>query len=108
VPSRWPEPFGLTATEAMMRGTAVVASDIGGLADIVEDGVTGMRVPAGDEAALGSALVQILSDRMYAERLGAAARARARDAFTLDRCLASFERLYDSLLHSEQVHARVG
>ena len=35
VPSRWPEPFGLTATEAMMRGTAVVASEVGGLADIV-------------------------------------------------------------------------
>ena len=35
VPSRWPEPFGLTATEAMMRGTAVVASDIGGLAESV-------------------------------------------------------------------------
>ena len=97
VPSRWPEPFGLTATEAMMRGTAVVASDIGGLAESVAHESTGLRVPPGDESALADALVRLLSDRALAERLGQAGRERARAQFTLEGCVARFERLYESL-----------
>jgi len=100
VPSRWPEPFGLTATEAMMRGTAVIASDIGGLAESVVHGVTGLRVPAGDENALADALALVLSDRALAERLGDAGRERALTHFTLDVCVARFERLYDALRSS--------
>ena len=97
VPSRWPEPFGLTATEAMMRGTAVVASDIGGLAESVQHETTGLRVPAGDELALADALTRVLADRDFAERLGEAGRARAREWFSMDSCLTHFERLYASL-----------
>ena len=98
VPSRWPEPFGLTATEAMMHGTAVVASDIGGLAESVAHESTGLRVPPGDELALADALVRLLSDRALAERLGAAGRERAHARFTLDVCVTRFERLYHRLL----------
>jgi glycosyltransferase involved in cell wall biosynthesis len=107
VPSRWPEPFGLTATEAMMRGTAVVASDIGGLAEIVKHERTGLRVPAGDVDALTASLVRLLTDRTMAERLGAAAGERARTHFSLDGCIARFERLYDSLRtpHTSPLHA---
>jgi glycosyltransferase involved in cell wall biosynthesis len=97
VPSRWPEPFGLTATEAMMRGTAVVASDIGGLAESVAHESTGLLVPAGDVSALADALVRLLSDRALAERLGAAGRERARAQFTLEHSITRFERLYESL-----------
>jgi glycosyltransferase involved in cell wall biosynthesis len=97
VPSRWPEPFGLTATEAMMRGTAVVASDIGGLAESVVHGTTGLRVPAGDEDALADALARILSDRALAERFGDAGRERAHALFSMTSCLERFERLYDAL-----------
>ena len=100
VPSRWPEPFGLTATEAMMRGTAVIASDIGGLAESVAHGTTGLRVPAGDEDALAGALAHVLSDRALAERLGAAGRERAHAQFALDGCVDRFERLYDRLRSS--------
>ena len=100
VPSRWPEPFGLTATEAMMRGTAVVASDIGGLAESVVHESTGLLVPPGDEHALADALVRLLSDRALAERLGDAGRERAHAHFTLDGCVARFERLYEALRSS--------
>jgi glycosyltransferase involved in cell wall biosynthesis len=100
VPSRWPEPFGLTATEAMMRGTAVVASDIGGLSESVAHGTTGLRVQAGDESALADALSLVLADRALAERLGDAGRERARAEFTLDGCITRFERLYDALRSS--------
>ena len=101
VPSRWPEPFGLTATEAMMRGTAVVASDIGGLAESVTHESTGLLAPAGDERALADALVRLLSDRPLAERFGAAGRERVRARFTLAHSVDRFERLYDVLLSPE-------
>ncbi|HEX7977923.1 MAG TPA: glycosyltransferase family 4 protein [Gemmatimonadaceae bacterium] len=97
VPSRWPEPFGLTATEAMMRGTAVVASEVGGLGDIVLHERTGLRVPPGDVSALADALARVLSDRQWAEELGRAARARAREQFSIDGCLTHLERLYEQL-----------
>jgi glycosyltransferase involved in cell wall biosynthesis len=97
VPSRWPEPFGLTATEAMMRGTAVVASEIGGLADIVLHERTGLHVSPGDVSALADALVRLLSDRDRADALGRAGRERALEHFSIDVCVARFERLYEQL-----------
>lgn len=97
VPSRWPEPFGITATEAMMRGTAVVASNIGGLADIVVSGATGFHVPPGDVSALAKSLVTLLSDAARAEAMGVNARARALELFELNRCTLRFEALYNSL-----------
>lgn len=99
VPSRWPEPFGLTATEAMMRGTAVVASDVGGLADIVLHERTGLRVPPGDVPALADALARILSDRDAAEALGHAGRSRALEQFSMDSCLTRLEHVYEQLRH---------
>lgn len=85
VPSRWEEPFGLVAAEAMMRGTAVVASERGGLAEQVAPGTTGYLAPAGDAHALARALEQVLRDRDVAERLGAAARELALAELTIDR-----------------------
>src|SRR5262249_4108104 len=61
VPSRWAEPFGLVAAEAMMRGTAVVASASGGLAEIIQEGQTGFLVPPGDVNALAEDLLRLLS-----------------------------------------------
>jgi glycosyltransferase involved in cell wall biosynthesis len=97
VPSRWPEPFGLTATESMMRGTAVITSDIGGLAESVVQDVTGLRVVPGDEIALADALGRVLADRALAERLGAAGRRRALDFFSIEQCVSQFETLYAAL-----------
>jgi glycosyltransferase involved in cell wall biosynthesis len=108
VPSRWPEPFGLSCTEAMMHGVAVIASEIGGLADIVEHGVTGLGVPPGDELALSEAMSHLLADRSVAERLGGAGRARAQELFSLDASVARFERVYDELLHPSQRKLHVG
>jgi glycosyltransferase involved in cell wall biosynthesis len=107
VPSRWPEPFGLTATEAMMRGTAVIASRIGGLAESVDDQTTGLHVTPGDERELANALSQVLGDRILAERLGAAGRTRAITLFSIDRCVTQFEALYDTLT-SETSRTRAG
>ena len=102
VPSRWPEPFGMTCTEAMMRGTAVVASNVGGLADIVVSGVTGLHVPPGDASALAASLLTILSNPVLAEAMGKDARTRALSLFSLDHCTRRFEALYSELMSPMQ------
>ena len=81
VPSRR-EGYGLTAREAMAYGRPVVATDVGGLRDAIEDGVTGVLVPPRDPAALRVALTRLLDDPALRARLGEAARRRAEVAFS--------------------------
>ena len=74
LPSR-SEGLGRVVVEAFCRGRGVVGSRVGGIPDIVEDGVSGVLVEPGDPRALADALVRVLSDRPLAERLGEAAHA---------------------------------
>lgn len=97
VPSRWEEPFGNVAVEAMMRGTAVVASACGGLPEIVND-KSGLLVPPGDVEALATALVRMLSAPRLAESLGAAGRAIALERFTEERFVDANLSVYRSLV----------
>jgi glycosyltransferase involved in cell wall biosynthesis len=91
------ELLGLVALEAMASGTPVVASRIGGLAEVVVDGETGFLVPPGDTEALGDRLARLVSDRRRAARLGANARDLVVQRFTwracAERCLAAYETL---------------
>jgi glycosyltransferase involved in cell wall biosynthesis len=73
LPSR-SEGLGRVVVEAFCRGRGVVASRVGGIPDIVEDGETGVLVPPGDPGALADALVSVLTDSSLAERLGTTAR----------------------------------
>jgi len=76
------EGYGVVAREAMAHGRPVVATAVGGLADAVEDGVTGLLVPPGDPAALRAAVERLLADEELRQRLGAAARAAASERFS--------------------------
>ena len=98
VPSLWAEPFGFVAAEAMMRGTAVIASDTGGLREIVRDGETGRLVPPGSVDALADALVEILQDRARAERWGRAGREIALERYGMAAWVDQLEKIYESLL----------
>jgi glycosyltransferase involved in cell wall biosynthesis len=100
VPSIWFEPFGLVAIEAMAAGRPIVASRIGGLKDIVVDGVTGILVPAGDAESLLAAMGLLLNDSQLRDRMGIAARRRAVE-FSLDAIIPAIERAYKSALESE-------
>jgi glycosyltransferase involved in cell wall biosynthesis len=97
VPSRWEEPFGVVAPEAMMVGTAVVASRCGGLAEIVRDGQTGYLVPPGDADALATALLRLLQDRELAGDMGRAGREVALAEFSESSTVDRFVQLYQSL-----------
>ncbi len=76
IPSVWREPFGIVALEAMDAGLPVVASAVGGLAEVVVDGVTGVLVPPADPAALASAIERLTGDAALRRRLGEGAAAR--------------------------------
>lgn len=97
VPSRWAEPFGQVAVEAMAVGLPVVASALGGLADAIVHGVTGLLVPGGHVAALTSALDELVDDPIRARSMGAAGRARAAE-FTVGAVVPQIESVYESVL----------
>jgi len=82
------EGFGVACAEAMAHGKPVVASAVGGLLDLVEDGETGLLVPPRDVPRLRAALQHVLDDANLRRRLGAAARARAQDRLAWDRVTA--------------------
>lgn len=92
LPSR-NEGFGHALLEAMALGRPVVATAVGGVPDIVEDGVNGLLVPPNDRSALAGAILRLLRDRPLADRLGRAARG-VKGRYTLAATLAAVERLY--------------
>jgi hypothetical protein len=79
------ESFGNAAVEAMLAGRPLVASDVQGLAEIVDDGRTGLLVSPGDSAALAVAIARLLDDPQLAGRLARAGRADALDRFSAAR-----------------------
>jgi glycosyltransferase involved in cell wall biosynthesis len=104
VPSVIREGMGQVAIEAMLVGRAVVASDVGGLRDVVEHGVTGLMVPPGDPEALAVALDSLLDNPEARQRMGEAGRLRARQfeaASVVPRVVETFE---DVLLRRADTH----
>jgi glycosyltransferase involved in cell wall biosynthesis len=91
------EGFGIPAAEAMGCETAVVASDAGGLPEVVEHGVTGLIVPRGDASALAGAIGELLADPARRQRMGHAGRERALRLFDWDRSAEQFEQIYASI-----------
>ena len=98
VVSSFGEGFGMVALEAMERGRPVIASAVGGLPEIVEDGRTGLLVPAGDVDALAAAILELVRDPERAAAMGSAGRARALAYFSQDRCTDRIEALYRAAL----------
>lgn len=82
VPSRWNETFGLTAVEAMAARMPIIVTRMGGLPEIVEDGVSGFVVEMGDVAQMITHLAQIHSEAALGRRMGNAAQERARKVFS--------------------------
>jgi glycosyltransferase involved in cell wall biosynthesis len=93
VPSRR-EGYGMVAREAMAYGRAVVASDVGGLRDAIDDGIDGLLVPSRDVLALRAAVERLLGDAQLRARLGAAARAKAQREWSLEAAGESLRAAY--------------
>jgi glycosyltransferase involved in cell wall biosynthesis len=96
VPSLWHEPLGRVVGEAYAHGVPVIASDRGGLPEIVQDGVAGFIFDPSDSRTLESVLRKLLSDKSLLSSLRAGARSRARD-FTGEAIVAQYEEVYGKL-----------
>ena len=96
MPSHY-ESFGMVALEAMACGTPVVASQVGGLAFLIQDGVTGFVVPGGDTLALSERLAQIISQPGLRKRLGEQAAAYAQE-YAWEKITSRILDLYDEVL----------
>jgi glycosyltransferase involved in cell wall biosynthesis len=92
------EGLSVTLLEAMRAGRACVATDVGGNAEAVEQGVTGRVVPPGDATALGDALAEALAEPAALVAWGRAGRERWERLFTAERMVRETERLYADVL----------
>lgn len=91
------EGFSNSLLEYMAASLPVVATDVGGNAEAVVDGVTGRLVPARGPAALGEALAELANAPEKRRRMGSAGRARVIERFSLERCVEQYAFLYDAL-----------
>jgi glycosyltransferase involved in cell wall biosynthesis len=100
------EPFGQVIIEAMAEQKPVVATNGGGVPEIVEDGITGILVPMGDAAGMAEALTYLLANPEAAAQMGRNGRARVAAHFTIQRTARKVEAVYREVLRvSEQVES---
>ncbi len=92
------EGLGVVLLEAMNHGTPVIASRVGGIPDIVEDGVSGLLVPPGDADALAAAVRRLRDDPVLARRLGEAGRRRLRERFSWPAIVRRWLDVYTGLV----------
>lgn len=97
LPSRW-EGLGIAAIEAAACGLPTVASDVGGLREVVADGETGILVPPSDPKPLADAMLALAADRPRRALMGHAARRRAERTFDIAAIVRRYEDLYASLV----------
>jgi mannosyltransferase len=102
------EGFGMTPLEAMACGVPVVATRTGAFVDIVQEGVTGSVVPIGDAASLSAAIEPILDDPALRASMGARARERVVQNFSIDREVAGIQHVYDRIWAGEALTCQGG
>jgi glycosyltransferase involved in cell wall biosynthesis len=89
------EAQGLTILEAMALSRPVVASRVGGIPEMIEDGVTGLLVPPHDPDALAAAIIRLLRDHPYADMLARAGHDLVHDRFCIELMVKAIETIYD-------------
>lgn len=102
LPSVASENLSLAILESLMLGTPAVVTDVGGMAEAVQDGVTGYVVPRGSADALGSAMARLAADRPLARRMGRAGQADARNRFGHERMTTAYVALFAEVLADRQ------
>ncbi len=97
------ESFGMAALEAMASEVPVIATQAGGLTEVVEDGVTGYLLPVGDIDAMAARAIEILSNNELRLRMGKAGRAAAIEKFDEAKIVPLYRELYERIIAGESV-----
>ena len=92
------EGFGRVAAEASACMNPVVATNVGGITEVVKDGVSGRLVPSKNPTALAEAIIDLLKDRNKSRKMGLAGRKRVEELFSIDRNVRSIKKLYEDVL----------
>ena len=100
MPSHW-EGFGLVLLEAFRAGTAILASDVGGIAEVVKDGVSGLLCPPGDIDGFAAGLAQLGADSDLRARLAGQGLRRFEEHFTAARMVSETLALYRDTLEAQ-------
>jgi glycosyltransferase involved in cell wall biosynthesis len=100
IPSYW-DAFPLAGVEAMAASRPVVASRVGGLSEMLEDGSSGLLVPPGDSRALAAAVVGLMRSPARRADIGAAARRRFLDSFTMPAMIEKWATFYHEMLSTQ-------
>jgi len=95
------EGLGSSILDAFLYGVPVVATSAGGIPEMVDNGVSGMLCPIGDDFAIAQAINTVLADETLADRLRAGARRRLLEDFTADRMTDGYVAVYSELLRGE-------
>lgn len=97
------EGFGIALLEAMAMSKPIVACKVGGVPEVIEDGVTGILVPPKDSQSLAMALLKVLRDDQTKTKLGAAAREIVETKFTREAAMKRIQNLYHKVINERQV-----
>jgi glycosyltransferase involved in cell wall biosynthesis len=97
------EPFGRVIIEAMAMGKPVVATNSGGVPEIVVDGEIGYIVPIKDAMALAERINELINNREKREEMGRAGRKRVEEMFTIEKNVGAVERLYEDILQAQSL-----
>ena len=89
------EAQGLSILEAMALSRPVVASNVGGIPEMIDDGVTGLLVPPADPPALAAAISRLLRDHSYADTIGRAGHDLVHERFCIERMVSDVQAIYD-------------
>jgi N-acetyl-alpha-D-glucosaminyl L-malate synthase BshA len=92
------ESFGLAALEAMACGVPTIATRVGGVAELIDDGVNGLLFPVGDTEAMAAAAIALLGDEARLAAMAAAARKTASDRFCSSRIIPLYEAFYERVI----------
>ena len=98
LPALFEEGFGRCSVEAMALGKPVVASRVGGVPEVVVDGITGLLVPPNEPDSLANAILKLACDRKLAQWMGEKGQKRVEQEFAIGEHVAAIEAVYQSLL----------
>ena len=101
LPSCSREGLSISIIESMAAGKPVVATDVGGIPEAVEDGETGLLVPPRNPGALANAIIELLQNPGKAKAMGERGRTRLKEKFTSKRMLSELENLYEALINQK-------